>query len=94
MNEIGDNPRRDDPIHQLFRKLREGFSDIVVNLVERVDRRVQLFIEDERHQPPSTDDIAIEAIRDVASVFSALIPPTDNARPNVEPADEDADDER
>ena len=94
MSEFRGDPRRDDPFHEIFRKLREGFSTIVVNLVERVDSRVQLFIEDERHQPPATDDVAMEAIRDVASVFSALLPPTEHARPNSGAADEDADDER
>lgn len=69
-----DMPRRDDPIHQLFRKLREGFSDIVVNLVERVDRRIQLFIDDERHQQPEADKIAGDGLRDVATLFSSLVP--------------------
>lgn len=67
-------PRRDDPIHQLFRRLRDGFSDIVVNLVERVDRRILLFIDDERHQQPDTDKLVGDGLRDVGAVFSSFVP--------------------
>lgn len=89
----GDQPRRDDPIHELFRKLREGFSDIVVNLVERVDRRIQLFVEDERHQQPDADKVASDAARDVANIFSALIPTQPSGRTNDELLDPDSNDD-
>lgn len=93
MSEFGDSPRGDDPIYQLFRRLRDGFSEIVVNLVDRVDRRVQLFIEDERHMAPSTDELVMDAVQDVVSVFSSLMPPTETARPRVASDDDNGDDE-
>lgn len=86
-------PRRDDPIHELFRKLRDGFSDIVVNLVERVDRRIQLFIEDERHQPPEPDKVTVEGLRDVANLFSSLIPAPKGGQPSDELLGPDSDDD-
>lgn len=66
-------PDRDDFIHRIFRHLRAGFSDIVVNLVDRVDKRLELFIDDERHVSPEIDDLAIDAVSDTAGVFSSVI---------------------
>lgn len=86
-------PRRDDPIHQLFRKLREGFSDMVVNLVERVDRKLQLFIEDERHQSPDLDKTTVDGLKDVATVFSSMIPATIETRSRDEYVAKDSDDD-
>lgn len=66
-------PDRDDAIHRLFRHLRSGFSDIVVNLVDRVDKRLEIFIDDERHTSPDIDELAVDAFGDAASVFSSAI---------------------
>lgn len=65
-------PERDDFIHRLFRHLRSGFSDIVVNLVDRVDKRLEIFIDDERHQSPDADRIAVDAFSDLVDVFSSV----------------------
>lgn len=73
MNEL--RPDRDDFIHRVFRHLRTGFSDIVVNLVDRVDKRLEIFIDDERHVAPEMDDLAVDAVRDTAGVFSSTLGP-------------------
>lgn len=66
-------PDRDDFIHRVFRHLRSGFSDIVVNLVDRVDKRLEIFIDDERHAPPEMDKLAVDAVRHTAGVLSSAI---------------------
>lgn len=65
-------PDRDDFIHRVFRHLRSGFSEIVVNLVDRVDKRLEIFIDDERHLSPDVDDLAVDALTDLMNVFSSL----------------------
>lgn len=65
-------PDRDDFIHRVFRHLRSGFSEIVVNLVDRVDKRLEIFVDDERHLSPDLDELTIDAFTDTVGVFSAL----------------------
>lgn len=69
---MDDMPRRDDPIHRIFKKLRDGFSEVVVNIAERVERRIQIFIDDERHEQPSFDLMVQDVLRDVATVMSGV----------------------
>ena len=85
--------RRGDPIHEIFRKLREGFSDIVVSLVGRVERRIELFIDDERHQPPDMDRVVTESMRDAVGVFSSAIPRQHSGQANHELLGENTDDD-
>lgn len=84
-------PDRDDFIHRVFRHLRAGFADIVVNLVDRVDKRLEVFIDDERHTPPDVDDLAIDAVSDTAGVFSSVIA---SLAPLVDAADGAADSQK
>ena len=78
MNE--DLPERDDPIHRIFKRLRDGFSDVVVNLAERVERRIRIFVDDQRHQQPDFEQTAHEGLMDVVGVFSGF------ARAHEEPS--------
>lgn len=62
--------RRNDPIHRVFKKLRDGFAEVVVNIAERVEQQIQLFIDDERHQQPTFERVVQEGLMDVVSVFT------------------------
>jgi len=81
-------PDRDDFIHRVFRHLRSGFSEIVVNLVDRVDKRLEIFIDDERHLSPDLDDVAVDAFTDVVGVFSSLSVEQIDANTPSEPIDD------
>lgn len=67
-----DLPRRDDPIHRIFKRLRDGFSEVVVNIAERVERRIQIFIDDERHEQPPFEHVVQDALLDVFQVVSGV----------------------
>lgn len=65
-------PDREDSIHRAFQHLRTGFSEIVVNLVDRVDKRLEIFVDDERQLPPDVDKLTVDALTDLMGVFSSL----------------------
>lgn len=81
---------RDDFIHRLFRHLRSGFSDIVVNIVDRVDKRLEIFIDDERHQSPDADRLTVDAFNDLIDVFSSVATPPTEQQPPPSKDDDDA----
>ncbi len=80
----------DDPIHRVFRRLRDGFSEIVVDLVGRVDERLQLFIEDERHRSPRWDKIISDVAKGAATILLSAQNAEDDDRSENPPLEDQA----